>query len=231
MSSREDARKNRAQSRARRREEPEAPESDGSGDEPDEGDHLEGVKQAAKVAAVGAAVGAATAAARALTQQDRGGSDEEASEPTEAPRAEEESIPSEADREGEDSGTGQEREGATEAEPEEQPQERRASESSSERRETGRPPGAVPEEASNAVRIAREQLRALLGLEAETVSAFERTHDGWLITLEVVELARIPDSTDLLASYEVDLDENCGLRRYARIGRYARGHANSGEQR
>jgi len=53
-------------------------------------------------------------------------------------------------------------------------------------------------------------------------------HDGWLVTLEVVEVSRIPESTDVLASYEVDLDDSCGIRRYARVGRYTRSQASGG---
>jgi hypothetical protein len=33
----------------------------------------------------------------------------------------------------------------------------------------------------------------------------------------------------VLASYEVELDESCGIRRYARVGRYTRSQANGGD--
>ena len=75
---------------------------------------------------------------------------------------------------------------------------------------------------------AREQLEALLGRESESVSAMERTHDGWLVTVEVVEVSRIPESTDVLASYEIELDESRNLRRYARVRRYNRSQADQG---
>ena len=77
---------------------------------------------------------------------------------------------------------------------------------------------------------AREQLQTLLGKEAETVSALQRMRDGWLITFEVVELARVPESTDVLASYEVELDESCGLRRYERLRRYTRSQASGRDE-
>ena len=90
-------------------------------------------------------------------------------------------------------------------------------------------PGASPEEAREVVGKAREQLGALLGKEPEAVSALESTGDGWLVTLEVVEVTRIPESTDVLASYEVELDDDLNLRRYARVRRYYRSQSDHGD--
>jgi hypothetical protein len=45
-------------------------------------------------------------------------------------------------------------------------------------------------------------------------------------TLEVVEVSRIPETTDVLASYELELDENLGLRSYRQVRRYSRSQAN-----
>ena len=75
---------------------------------------------------------------------------------------------------------------------------------------------------------AREQLGSLLGKEPEAVSALESTGEGWLVTLEVVEVNRIPESTDVLASYEIELDDDLNLRRYARVRRYSRSQADQG---
>ena len=77
---------------------------------------------------------------------------------------------------------------------------------------------------------AREQLEALLGRPVETVSSLERTHDGWVVALEVVELSRVPESTDVLASYELELDENLDFRRYQQARRYTRSQADRGER-
>src|SRR5699024_2738788 len=54
----------------------------------------------------------------------------------------------------------------------------------------------------NAVKIARaarEQLSELLGRQGESVIGVQRTDDGWEADIEVVETARIPDTTDVLA--------------------------------
>lgn len=45
-----------------------------------------------------------------------------------------------------------------------------------------------------------EQLAALSGREVEAVTGIERSEDGWQVRVEVLELERIPHSTDLLAS-------------------------------
>jgi hypothetical protein len=48
------------------------------------------------------------------------------------------------------------------------------------------------------------------------------------VTLEVVELRRIPESTDVLASYDVELDGDGGFLRFERGRRYNRSQAEGG---
>jgi hypothetical protein len=62
----------------------------------------------------------------------------------------------------------------------------------------------------------------LLGAEPETVSAIRRNGDGWAVTFEVVEIRRIPESTDVLASYAVTLDDDGNLLDLERSRRYRR---------
>jgi len=76
------------------------------------------------------------------------------------------------------------------------------------------------------LQIAQEAARQLLeltGREAEGVVAMERTDDGWRIEVEVVEVRRIPDTTDVLALYEVTVDGDGDLEGYRRLRRYGRG--------
>lgn len=77
------------------------------------------------------------------------------------------------------------------------------------------------------LREARAQLAELTGMAAETVSSFERTEDGWELEIEVLEMARVPDTMSLLASYQVSLDPYGVLTGYRRIRRYERGRAES----
>lgn len=79
--------------------------------------------------------------------------------------------------------------------------------------------------AAEAAGRAREGLAALITHPAEGVSAVCRVEDGWRVSVDVVEVARIPDTTSLLATYEVDIDERGELREYRRVRRYRRGSA------
>jgi len=73
---------------------------------------------------------------------------------------------------------------------------------------------AIPE----LIRKAREQLHELTGLElASTVSA--RKDEGrWCVRVEVVEKRSIPDSQDILAIYEVTVDDDGNVADFTRIG-------------
>jgi hypothetical protein len=83
--------------------------------------------------------------------------------------------------------------------------------------------------APEAVARAREQLEELIGRQAETVSSFSSDDSkGWVVTVEVVELERIPESTSLLGSYEVKLDDGGDLVEARRLRRYSRNQIDVG---
>lgn len=82
--------------------------------------------------------------------------------------------------------------------------------------------------AVSAARAAKEQLGELVGKESETVIGVQRTDDGWEVDLEVVETRRIPDTTDVLAIYRVQLDTAGDVEGYQRVERYIRGKAEGG---
>jgi hypothetical protein len=66
-------------------------------------------------------------------------------------------------------------------------------------------------------------IEELTGYEAEAVTALEWDGDQWQVTVDVLELARVPNTTDVLGSYVIQLDEQGTLRGYRRAGRYTRG--------
>jgi hypothetical protein len=70
---------------------------------------------------------------------------------------------------------------------------------------------------------AARQLHELTGKEAEGVVGLERGEDGWTVQVEVLELRRIPNTTDVLAVYEVKVDQDGDLEGYTRLRRYVRG--------
>jgi Gas vesicle synthesis protein GvpO len=70
---------------------------------------------------------------------------------------------------------------------------------------------------------ARKQVADLAGVKAETVSGFVPDGDhGWVVTVEAVELVRVPNTMDVMSSYEVTLSEDGELRGFRRVGRYTR---------
>lgn len=79
--------------------------------------------------------------------------------------------------------------------------------------------------AGQAARAACRSLEGLIGHPTEGVSAVKRVADGWCVVVDVLELPRIPDTTSLLASYEVQLDQDGELMEYCRVRRYRRGSA------
>ncbi len=83
--------------------------------------------------------------------------------------------------------------------------------------------------AMQVARLAAQQLAELTGRTPETVIGLERGDDGWLVDLEVVESRRIPDSTDVLATYRVETDEDGDLTGYHRTRRYLRGKSGDGD--
>ncbi|MGV9853851.1 gas vesicle protein GvpO [Streptomyces sp. NPDC003442] len=111
---------------------------------------------------------------------------------------------------------------------EERPREERPREGEPERREPERErprPRRPALVARDAARSAARHVQGLTGRTPEGVTSLERTEDGWTIGIEVVETHRIPDSTDILAEYQVELDDRGELVSYHRTERYYRGRA------
>jgi Gas vesicle synthesis protein GvpO len=72
--------------------------------------------------------------------------------------------------------------------------------------------------------LAKKEIATLTGLEVDTISAVTREEDRWHVTLDMVELRKIPNTQDMLATYEVELSANDhnSLLSYRRSGRYRR---------
>jgi hypothetical protein len=76
---------------------------------------------------------------------------------------------------------------------------------------------------------ARRELSEITGLPAESVTSLARSDDGtWKVTVELLELSRVPETDDVLGAYEAELDEKGELLGYRRLRRYAR--SKSGEE-
>ena len=77
-------------------------------------------------------------------------------------------------------------------------------------------------------RAAMTTVQELTGYEAEAVTALEWDGELWQITVDVLELARIPNTTDMIGEYIVRLDESGTLRGYRRERRFQRCQADGG---
>jgi Gas vesicle synthesis protein GvpO len=70
-----------------------------------------------------------------------------------------------------------------------------------------------------------KQVHQLIGRPIESVTGVEKNGSEWNVTLEVLELERVPNTTDILGRYEVTLDKNGGLTGVQRTRRYSRAEA------
>lgn len=123
----------------------------------------------------------------------------------------------------------EERDGRDHGEERERP--RRARRPADERRPSADARRPAPESrrprttARSAARSAARELRDLIGHDPESITSVERHDDGWLVGVEVLETHRIPNSTDILAEYRVEVDDEGGLVSYRRARRYYRGRS------
>ena len=191
-------REQRAAGRRQRRRQGEEPEQSGPPSE---------ARQAARDAATRALAAATVSAVRALAA--KAGEETETDPPDETAEAD---LPEETET------VSREETETVSPEPKQFHVERRAPQQEP-------PRGADAGRVQDVIGAARDHLRALHGGDAESVSGLERTPNGWAVDLEVVEVKRIPESTDVLATYRVELDGGLDLLSYERTGRYHRAQA------
>jgi hypothetical protein len=67
------------------------------------------------------------------------------------------------------------------------------------------------------------QMQELLGRPVESVTGIEKNGGEWTVTVEVLELERIPNTTDILGKYELTVDKDGDLTGAHRSRRYPRG--------
>jgi hypothetical protein len=83
--------------------------------------------------------------------------------------------------------------------------------------------------AAEASREGLRQVTGLTGKDPESVTGVKRSQDGWLVSVEVIEDRRIPSSTDILSTYEAEIDDDGELLSYRRVRRYSRGRGDNGD--
>jgi hypothetical protein len=72
---------------------------------------------------------------------------------------------------------------------------------------------------------ALKTVHELTGYEPEAITALEWDGEFWRVTVDVLEVSRIPNTTDVLGEYVVQLDEGGTLRGMRRGRRFQRGQA------
>jgi len=70
-------------------------------------------------------------------------------------------------------------------------------------------------------------VKQLTGYRTESVTGLEWDGEEWQLTVEALEMSRIPNTTDVIGEYQVKLDERGALRGYRRTGRHVRGQVDS----
>jgi Gas vesicle synthesis protein GvpO len=73
-----------------------------------------------------------------------------------------------------------------------------------------------------------EAIQDLTGYRPEAVTGLEWDGENWQVTVDVVELERIPSTTDVLATYVVQMDGDGALHGYSRTGRFMRSQVAGG---
>lgn len=77
--------------------------------------------------------------------------------------------------------------------------------------------------ATEAARAGVREVTDLTEKKALGVTLLERSDNGWLIGVEVLEDSRIPSAADVLAEYEAEIDLSGSLVSIRRTQRYQRG--------
>jgi Gas vesicle synthesis protein GvpO len=65
----------------------------------------------------------------------------------------------------------------------------------------------------------------LTGYQPEAVTGLEWDGELWRVTVDALEMSRIPNTTDVLGEYEIQLDDQGTLRGYRRTRRFVRGQS------
>lgn len=70
---------------------------------------------------------------------------------------------------------------------------------------------------------AKEELSTVTGLQPSTVLGIVKEGEEWIVTVEMVEKKSIPDSMDVLGTYEVRLNNDGELLNFNRLSLRKRG--------
>jgi hypothetical protein len=72
------------------------------------------------------------------------------------------------------------------------------------------------------VAAAKRQMAAITGLPPDTVARLDRDEAGWDVAIDMLEHRAIPRTHDLIAAFQVKLDEGGRILSWKRTGRFTR---------
>lgn len=79
--------------------------------------------------------------------------------------------------------------------------------------------------ATDLAAAAKQAVEELTGYAPESISGVQWDGVEWLISVDVCELERVPNTTDVMATYVVQLDEQGRMLGYRRDRRFQRADA------
>jgi hypothetical protein len=82
----------------------------------------------------------------------------------------------------------------------------------------GKGGGSMALNIGNVIQKAKSELSTLTGLEPSSVLKTAKDEKGWHVSVELVEKRAIPDGMDILATYEVLMDEEGNIIEFGRKG-------------
>lgn len=113
-----------------------------------------------------------------------------------------------------------------EHEPEDDGAEDRDEDSPQDREQDSSGGGSKRRTAAWAIAAVRSQFADLSGQSVEQVTGVAKGEDStWTVGVEVLEIRMVPDTADILAQYDVKVDQEGDIIEYRRVRRYLRGRA------
>lgn len=73
--------------------------------------------------------------------------------------------------------------------------------------------------------LAKEQMARLTGFSVVSAVGGYKNEEGWHITLDMLEMTRLPKATDVIGTYEVLLDEEATIVKFVKKGTRLRAEA------
>jgi hypothetical protein len=77
-------------------------------------------------------------------------------------------------------------------------------------------------------RSVMNQMSEFVGCPAEGITGIQKLDGGWIVTVELLEMARVPETTDVLGSYDVHVDPEGRIIDFQRGPRYLRAEVGTG---